>query len=81
MVSDPYQTAANITDALRASGMNDWASKIDDIVFGGSTSSEILMGLRWALDDLLTLQSLPFNLRNQVQELRDTVDELLRQSI
>jgi hypothetical protein len=53
MVSDPYTQAKTLAQTLRARNMDDWSLKIDDIVTGGSTSTEILMGLRWVIQELL----------------------------
>lgn len=78
MVSDPYDEARRIAQTLRSKGLTDWSSKIDDAIAGGATATEILMGLRWLMRELLQQGELSEDLRLQVNELTLALDALLR---
>ena len=47
MARDYYADSRALGVDLWEAGFKDWADRIDAVIEGGSTSSEILMGLRW----------------------------------
>lgn len=77
MVNDPYRQAKALMQDLQAQGLNTWARKIEDIVDGGSTATEILMGLRWLTAELIRLEALDAGTRKRVDLLRASLDVLL----
>lgn len=50
---DYYKEAKSISDALKIEGKKKWAKQIIDKIEAGSTATEILMGLRWVLQECL----------------------------
>lgn len=78
MVSDPYAASAALVTQLRESGLSVWAQKIEDIVQGGSTATEILMGLRWTLRELLHVPTLSPEVAGVASAILESVDQLLR---
>lgn len=50
---DYYKEAKSISDALKIEGQKKWAKLIIDKIEAGSTSTEILMGLRWVFQECL----------------------------
>lgn len=71
MTRDFYGDARVVAVHLADAGLNEWATKLDDVLEGGATSTEILMGIRWNLRQLLAAG--PDNLR---PELRDSAAEI-----
>lgn len=53
MARDLYADAHALAAALSDAGLASWADRIEDIISGGATATEILMGLRWTLGELL----------------------------
>lgn len=52
MSSDYYLEAGHIIDALVSEGMEWEATKLRDVITAGATSTEILMGMRWHLQEI-----------------------------
>ncbi len=77
---DYYGDARVIAVQLGEIGLDDWAAKIEHVLEGGATSSEILMGLRWNLRQLLADNpgGLSDELSGSVAELADAIDGVLR---
>lgn len=50
--TDLYLTARQIALNLRDEGEVEWATKLEDAIAFGSTSTEILMAIRWHLQQL-----------------------------
>lgn len=50
---DLYEESEQLAKALAERGDADAAERIRDAIAGGSTSTEILFGLRWEFDRLL----------------------------
>jgi hypothetical protein len=50
---DLYEESEQFADELQKRGDAEAAERIRDVIAGGSTSSEILFGLRWEFDRLL----------------------------
>lgn len=78
MVSEPYAASAALVSRLRESGLAVWAQRIEDVVQGGSTATEILMGLRWTLRELLQVPALPPDVAGGASAILESVDQLLR---
>lgn len=53
MPRDFYADSRALGADLWEAGLKPWADRLDAVLEGGSPSSEILMGLRWTLDQLL----------------------------
>lgn len=52
MSFDYYLEAGHIIDALASEGMEWEATKLRDVITAGATSAEILMGMRWHLQEI-----------------------------
>ena len=77
MVVDPYSEARSLAITLRKDGFADWASKLEDIVDGGATATEILMGLRWIAGQVLGDAGLDQATRLRLENLRAAANSLL----
>ena len=77
MVLDPCSEARSLAIRLRGGGLGDWASKLENIVDGGSTATEILMGLRWMAGQILGDTRLDQATRSRLEHLRAAVNSLL----
>lgn len=78
MARDLYGEARALGVALWDAGLSSWAERIDQIVLGGATASEILMGLRWTLSELLAKEpALDAELRDRATELHGALDRAL----
>jgi hypothetical protein len=62
---DYYAEARGIEQALAATGRGDLASRIRDAILAGSTGTEILMGLRWTLREIISSEA---NLHARIKE-------------
>jgi hypothetical protein len=78
-VTDPYAHARRVATTLRVQNLQGWAQRIEDIIDGGSTSTEILMGLRWVMAEILRLAPLEPATRQTIEVLSATLHNLLRQ--
>jgi hypothetical protein len=75
---DYYADGRALGEDLWEAGYKQWADKIDAVIAGGSTSNEILMGLRWTLSQLgAEEQSMPQSLRRRAESLRSEIDAAL----
>jgi hypothetical protein len=75
---DYYAESRGLGVDLWEAGYGCWSEKIDAIIDGGATSSEILMGLRWTLSELgVKENSLPPDLRQRAESLRKEIDRAL----
>ncbi|MBJ7457676.1 MAG: hypothetical protein JHD02_00665 [Thermoleophilaceae bacterium] len=76
---DLYKESEQIAEALVQLGEPDAAARIRDVIAGGSTSSEILFGLRSEFDRLLKSEDLgDQHLRSLVKDVRSEVSRALR---
>ncbi len=50
---DYYKEARSLSEALKLEGEKKWAQLLIEKIEVGSTATEILMGLRWALQECL----------------------------
>jgi hypothetical protein len=78
MVNDPYAQAQALSRRLQAQGLDSCAHKIEDIVAAGSTGTEVLMGLRWIIGEILRTETLDLATQAEIARLRMTLDALLR---
>jgi hypothetical protein len=78
MTRDAYAEARDLGTALQRSGVEGWAEKLDGQVAAGSTATEILMGLRWVLEQLDAVEDLEPALRRRARMLRTGITDLLR---
>lgn len=75
---DLYEESEQLAKALVERGDAEAAERIRDAIAGGSTSSEILFGLRWEFDRLLDRgASGDVELAAWVADLRAGVEEAL----
>lgn len=78
MTRDYYADSRALGSDLWEAGYKVWADKIDAVIDGGSTSSEILMGLRWTMDQLVAEEpGLVGVLEQRVASLRRAIDAAL----
>lgn len=65
---DFYKNIREFTGQLETAGFSAWASKLTDAIDAGSTGSEILMAVRWNLQELLRNEvDLPSALKLQAE--------------
>jgi ABC-type enterochelin transport system ATPase subunit len=75
---DFYSKAREIARKLEKENLTDQASKVVDAISAGSTATEILMILRWELDQvLLNSPLLSGDIRNEIFDFICKVDEVL----
>jgi len=75
---DLYEESEQLAKSLVERGEADAAQRIRDAIEGGSTSSEILFGLRWEFDRLLDRgASGDTELAAWIADLREAVEEAL----
>jgi hypothetical protein len=75
---DVYGEARALGVEVWDAGHPDWSKRIDDVVAGGATATEILMGLRWTLGELLDqVPDLEAGLRGRVESLRGEIGTIL----
>jgi hypothetical protein len=75
---DYYAESRALGADLREAGYKPWADKIDTIIETGSTSSEILMGLRWTLGELCAKEhSLSPDIKQRAESLQTEIDSAL----
>ena len=71
----PVKTLAKEIGAL---GARQWQLAVEDLLRSGSSSTEIFMGLRWQLDELLKSQlPIPDELRRRAGEMLTTLRKAL----
>lgn len=79
MPLDFYAETRALGNSLWDAGFASWAERLDSVMLGGATPTEILMGVRWTLGQLLdSAPVLPAALQQQVVALRRALDEALR---
>jgi hypothetical protein len=78
MARDYYAEGLEIAKLLREAGLVEWADRLVKTIGQGYTATEILMGLRWELSQLLAsdVEVEPAT-RAAAEELRDTIDSVL----
>jgi hypothetical protein len=74
---DYYAEARNLAEMLKKEDLSAWATKILTAMEEGVTSTEILMMLRWNIDNFLSAQQGSKNLVNQAQQLRQKINSAL----
>jgi hypothetical protein len=75
---DYYAEATELAGRLWDEGNKEWADRLTEVIETGFTSSEILMGLRYQLGQLLSGgPSLPEGLRAQAKSLYEAIDSAL----
>ena len=78
MAHDYDADARALADELRRTGYPTWADQLTDVIVGGATGSEIMMRLRWTLDQLTASEpALPAALLRRARRLRDAMDRAL----
>jgi hypothetical protein len=77
MVVDPYAEARSLALSLRGGGFAAWAAKLEDIVDGGATATEILMGLRWIVGQILGDIAIGQPMRLRLEKFRAAINSLL----
>jgi hypothetical protein len=72
---DYYGAARVIANRLSAHGLPEWSRRINKTIAEGTTSGEILMGLRWTLRELLHAEPyLPTEVSDSVKHLVAKID-------
>ncbi len=77
MVNDLYVDAARLRRELDAQGLISWASRVDEVLTGGATGTEIVMGLRWISSQLRGI-ALDASTRDLVNRIHNTAEALLK---
>lgn len=76
---DYYAEAHAVAGRLRAEGFLVWAERLEGHIAGGSTSGEILMGLRHELRRAVEREKdLSYLLREEMKALAARIDAALR---
>jgi hypothetical protein len=79
-VSEDYYTAARLlATELADNGLTSWAVSLEDILDAGTMATEVLMGLRSTLRQLIEAQDahLTDDLRSSASELATSLDAAL----
>ena len=70
MARDLYNDAFELAEQARDAGHPDWAGRLEDTIESGSTATEILMGLRWVVGEILSaITDLPPETRGLAEDL------------
>lgn len=77
MARDYIGDARSLSGQLGQLGYGRWVSRIDDVIVGGATGAEILMGLRFVLGNLVESGECDGALTAQAAELRHAIDAAL----
>jgi hypothetical protein len=78
MARDFYADALEIAERLRDAGADEWADRIDRPVREGFSATEILMGIRRALTELLAADlTIEESTLELAQGLRSAIDAAL----
>jgi hypothetical protein len=79
MARDYYAEARALSAKLTEQGYGTWSEQLTDKIAAGATGTEIVMGLRWVLAQLLQNDDgLPADLREEARRLHQGLDRLLR---
>lgn len=79
MARDHYAEARALAAKLAEQGYGIWSEQLTEKIAAGATGTEIVMGLRWVLAQLLQNEDeLPANLREEARGLHRGLDRLLR---
>jgi hypothetical protein len=73
-MEDLYTSIRKFANELISLDLNDWALKLINSIEGGSTSGEILMAIRWNLQELLRTESLSDSLQQQAKGFINEID-------
>jgi len=75
---DVYGQIYQLLEKLKQFERYDISSDVENIITGGSTGTEILMGVRWKFTNLLEeAETLPLDLQNDVRNLVETINRML----
>lgn len=80
MGSDFYKISREISRELTILGWADISEEVELLISGGSTGTEILMGLRWKFLQFLEENkesNLPEEIRIKIQNLINEISEIL----
>lgn len=77
MSYDYYAEARYLADTLKKEGFSDWAIKVLSAMEEGVTATEILMILRWNLENFLSSQLGSENVIDRAKQLHQKVDAVL----
>jgi hypothetical protein len=76
---DDDAEARALAAKLDQQGYGTWSQRLTDMIAAGATGTEIVMGLRWVLAQLLQGEDgLPADLRDEARGLHRGLDRLLR---
>lgn len=79
MARDYYAETTDLAATLTERGLGSWSRRLTHEMAAGATGTEIVMGLRWTLAQMLeTEPALPDDLREQATNLHAGLDKLLR---
>jgi hypothetical protein len=77
MSYDYYAEARSIAEALKQEGLSNWGSKILSAIDEGVTATEILMILRWNLENFISSQLGSENIVERAKLLYQKIDSVL----
>lgn len=76
---DYYAVAKKIARRLSKDGYPNWSDRILDAIACGSTATEILMAIRWQLNEFKNSQSkISDPIKKEIVELTTKIDEVLK---
>ena len=79
MARDYYAEARALAAKLTERGYGGWSEQLTGAIAAGATGTEIVMGLRWVLAQMLEKEDgLPADLREEAGGLHRGLDRLLR---
>jgi hypothetical protein len=79
MGPDLYKLSRELAKELTDLGYENISEEIENLISGGSTGTEILMGLRWKFSQFLENKKsdLPKELRTEINKLINLISETL----
>jgi hypothetical protein len=68
---DIYKISKELSKEITDLGFGNISEEIENIISGGSTGTEILMGLRWKFSEILKNEKhkLPKNIQNKIKDI------------
>ena len=75
-MTDLYAQISELGADLRTCGMGLWAERLDDAVIGGATGSEILMAIRWNLQQMLASEPPDSAVRDKANSIISSINAM-----
>ena len=77
MIDDFFEDLDKFCESLFDEGLVDWADRIGNMVAGGATGGEILMGVRWALAQILEQECIKQSTAQRAEEFICAITQVI----